>query len=324
MSAFPVAVGARISLHCVRGLLKVKHVAPSTVSVVLPYVIAFTNAVLQSVDNKSVQNVLLRKCLLAPSDHLDDLKLWESDNATRAWLRKWWLSNTFRGTAKYHAASAALYDASILPTLGTTKKIFQMKGWRYGDSGRPDADEKRQRAALAKIEAARGNVKDLSTVELLEAAGCAIDKRGPFNAWCESHDTYEFLTAEYVSGLSAYLTTRQLQIQRQVAEDGNGTTKKTVTVLEVGAGNGRLSHFLRRKLKAPSASTSLGTFQVVATDSGGWKLKGADALSAVEDFVPVEKLGFEAALAKYNPDVVLVSWMPMGEDWTEVGREGRV
>mmetsp|Transcript_48533 Transcript_48533/g.97643 ORF Transcript_48533/g.97643 Transcript_48533/m.97643 type:complete len:412 (-) Transcript_48533:232-1467(-) len=319
-----MAIGARVSLLAVRGLLKAKHVAPTTVAFVLPYVTSFTNSVLQIVENKGVQNKLLRKGLLAPTENETDLRLWKDDNVTRAWLRRWWLTNTFRGTPRYHAASAALHDASILPTLGTTKKIFQMKGWKFGSKGDPDADEKRQWVLLGKIEAAKGDMSGLSTLELLEAAGCAIDKRGSFNAWCESHETFEFLTNEYVSGLAAHIWGGQKErsAKAAAAHERGGTSsapsiEETVTVLELGAGDGRLSHFLRPKL-ASSLPTS--AFRVVATDNGSWKLKGAGKLAATEGFVKVEKLDFAAALAKHAPQVVLTSWMPMGQDWTEAIR----
>jgi hypothetical protein len=209
---------------------------------------------------------------------------------------------------RYQAASLALYDSSVLPTMSTTKKIFQMKSWKFGKAGNVSADEERRIAAIAKIESANGNMKALTTVEILEAAGCAIDKRGLFNAWCEAHDTFEFLTADYVGALASYVAGRA----RLASSKGE---QRQLTVLELGAGSGRLSHFLRRQLRVLSHGNDCPC-RVVATDSGGWKLKGAGQLADTEGFIPVEKLAFSNALKKYQPDFVIVSWMPMGQDWS--------
>ena len=84
--------------------------------------------------------------------------------------------------------------------------------------------------------------------------------------------------------------------------------RPTITVLELGAGTGRLAHFLQDQL-ADSRPGGINV-RVVATDSGGWALKGASA-----GIGKVEKLGFVKALEKYQPEVVIVAWMPMGTDW---------
>jgi hypothetical protein len=50
-------------------------------------------------------------------------------------MRQWWLNNNFRGTESYQVAAAQLYDESICPTLQTTKKIFKMESWKFGQRG---------------------------------------------------------------------------------------------------------------------------------------------------------------------------------------------
>ena len=128
-------------------------------------------------------------------------------------------------------------------------------------------------------------------------------------------------------------------------------------LLEIGAGDGRLSHFLSLELQrerrgegrrsggagtgageegeqeaattmtnntttpsssdgsssssSSSSSSNSSGARVVATDSYGWGLK-----KAASSFAHVEDMAFEAALKKHEPRVVLVSWMPMGVDWT--------
>jgi len=112
----------------------------------------------------------------------------------------------------------------------------------------------------------------------------------------EEKPVYEFLNEEYLNALADYFVGK---IQEYGASE-----ERPLVILEIGAGNGRLSHFLQQKLeeKAP------GQTKVVATDSGAWTLKS--------DF-PVEQLDHKKAIKKYRPDIVICSWMPYQKDWTK-------
>ncbi len=126
-----------------------------------------------------------------------------------------------------------------------------------------------------------------------------------FRAWqefCIKSDPpiYELFTQEQIKALCSYFIDRQ----RDLATDGH-----TVTILEVGAGNGRLSHFLKQQLEKDAP----GKFQVIATDSGEWELDSS--------VFPVEQLDYPEAIKKYKPTVVITSWMPHGEDWTPEFRQ---
>ncbi len=90
---------------------------------------------------------------------------------------------------------------------------------------------------------------------------------------------FQFWFKEYVDGLAEYLLTRY----------GNQQ------ILEVGAGDGMLSHLLKGR-----------GVNIVATDSGRWKIS--------TDLI--EKLTYKQAIKKYKPVVIIVSWMMLGEDWT--------
>lgn len=83
------------------------------------------------------------------------------------------------------------------------------------------------------------------------------------------------------------------------------------TVLEVGAGDGRLAKYLseaihrvfrRRKEKGAHPRQ----IRVIATDNGSWN---------IETVFLVERLDLVEALKKYDPDLVIWSWMPIG-DWS--------
>jgi len=107
---------------------------------------------------------------------------------------------------------------------------------------------------------------------------------------------YEIFTKEYMNALGDYLSKR--------IEELGHSENNPVTILEIGAGNGRLSHLLRRALdeKAPKRA------KIVATDLFADKIK--------TNF-PVENLGYDEALKKYQPDIVICSWMPFDKDFSQ-------
>jgi len=84
--------------------------------------------------------------------------------------------------------------------------------------------------------------------------------------------------------------------------------KQIIKILEVGAGNGRLSYFLKQALEKKIP----GKFSIVATDSLGRSL-------IKQDFA-VEKKDAIFAVKENEPDIVIasfVSWMENPEnDWT--------
>ncbi|MDI6603285.1 MAG: hypothetical protein QME57_04235 [Patescibacteria group bacterium] len=109
----------------------------------------------------------------------------------------------------------------------------------------------------------------------------------------KENPVFEFLNEEYLNALADYFVGK---IQEYGASE-----EKPLVILEIGAGNGRLSHFLQQKLEERAP----GQTKVVATDSGEWRLK--------RDF-PVEQLKHDEAMKKYSPDIVIVSWMPYLQD----------
>lgn len=123
-----------------------------------------------------------------------------------------------------------------------------------------------------------------------------------FHAFCNDpeHTIYEFVNAEFVQAFGTYLASR--------AEDMGATEERPVRILEIGAGDGKLTHFLQQQLDQASP----GLVQVVATDSGEWDLPTA---------YPVEKMDHKTALQKFQPDIVFISWMPVDVDLTDDIRE---
>lgn len=110
---------------------------------------------------------------------------------------------------------------------------------------------------------------------------------------------YELFTDEYVTELAHYLGRRGL-------EAGRG---KMLRILEIGAGDGRLSHFLRQKFDL------LGYYdvEIIPTDTGSWDL---------EFLLPVARVeSTPTALSTYSPDLVLCSWMIPDEDLSALFRK---
>lgn len=97
---------------------------------------------------------------------------------------------------------------------------------------------------------------------------------------------------------------------------------KSWTILEVGAGDGRLTKFLSdafHRVCQPHFTLEFCEFienqiSFVATD----------AVIAENAVFPVEKIDFVESVDKYKPLVVLTSWMPQGIDFTWKFRQSRL
>jgi len=138
-----------------------------------------------------------------------------------------------------------------------------------------------------------------------------MSKDGSFDteAWkkfCNDNECYEFLNEEFISALGDYLGQR-------VKSLGN-LNENPITILEVGAGNGRLCHFLNQKIEAQI----LKKINLVATDSG----KGS-GMGKIEPLFPVEMMDYKDALQKYQPKIVINSWMPSEIDFTQAFRDSQ-
>lgn len=100
----------------------------------------------------------------------------------------------------------------------------------------------------------------------------------------------EYYTQDYLEALATHLEPR-IHSERQT------------TILEVGAGVGRLSKALGKVITDPLVT-------IVATD-----------LSEGRSYPGVEKIDYREALKKYQPQVVLSAWMPYLVDWTPSFRQ---
>eukprot|EP00980_Cylindrotheca_fusiformis_P002508 scaffold586_cov68-Cylindrotheca_fusiformis.AAC.17 len=176
-----------------------------------------------------------------------------------------------------------------------------------------DEHEKMKRRAMVVVPDIPEDV-DLSLTpmeDILEiVTGGHVKSCGPFNAICEEANMYQMWTKEYVQHLGDYL----LQQQQN--------SSKTMTILDVGAGDGLLLHYLRNYMESKLGRNKQKNIPaMIATDDGSW------GIFAKAD---VEKLNVQKTLEKYCPlgmdqrVVILCSWMPQMVDWTALFRQAGV
>lgn len=125
-----------------------------------------------------------------------------------------------------------------------------------------------------------------ASVPPTSAAVAAMAAERPLSALCEGLPLYQVWTTESVAALAAWIR-------------GEGLRR----VVEVGAGDGSLSRWLRPLVPG---------VRVTATDSGAWP--------SVRPLASVERCDAGAAPAHYAADGVVSSWMPYEVDWTPAWR----
>jgi len=113
-------------------------------------------------------------------------------------------------------------------------------------------------------------------------------------------DLYEILTKEFINEFGKYLAARIKSIEKEKGQ--------LVRIVEVGAGDGMLAHFLREKL----ADLSQENFELIATD------KSPQGYN--KEYI-VEEMDYQTALDKLKPDIVISSWMSLGCNWTPAFRQ---
>eukprot|EP00946_MAST-07B_sp_MAST-7B-sp1_P000133 g133.t1 len=150
--------------------------------------------------------------------------------------------------------------------------------------------------------------------DVLEAGGCCVHGRSEFNLFSEENQMYEVFTREYVDTLVDTI----IGIKGRRHGERDGSMARDFVVVEIGAGTGALSHHMRRRLYELEHKGVAGvkSIDVIATDSGSWKLDGGD--------FPVEPYNVKEALERLKPDLVITSWMPAGEDWTKDFRRAAI
>lgn len=245
----------------------------------------------------------------------------EKDIRFRSWIRYHYLDHIHGEKLRIveqAKVDQVLLHNSKLPTIDKLLESFpELREWKREPNGSkgPNSnfkkfsdvvivdDESIRRYLIEKYKkenngfARKENGWTLETV--LESIGCCVIGSGRWNIWCEKNQVYDFLTDEYVTSLSEFISNSKV-VQGRKAR-----------IVEVGAGNGRLSYYLRLKLDP-------NKFEVISTDSGAWNLKKGSKISFDEN---VQSMDYVKALHEFNPDIIISSWMPLGYDWTNDFRQ---
>mmetsp|Transcript_19145 Transcript_19145/g.51541 ORF Transcript_19145/g.51541 Transcript_19145/m.51541 type:complete len:323 (+) Transcript_19145:29-997(+) len=154
------------------------------------------------------------------------------------------------------------------------------------------------------------------------AAGCVTCECVRCKTWAAFIETggpggtrqYEVLTREHVRGLAQLI----LHVRAHLVAAGGLGQGQPLRVLELGAGNGRLAHALRVAMASDHPSMKDAAQQDVSTDPP--VLLVASDLHPRQGCFPVLEMDYARALEVCAPDVALVSWMPLGHDWTHAVR----
>ncbi len=111
------------------------------------------------------------------------------------------------------------------------------------------------------------------------------------------HHNYQVYTVEFIDSLAAYLRDRLRIYSKGIGQ---------LTILEVGAGDGRLTRFLKNKFLTDGTEVD-----IIATDSKDWEDRSLTNSSG-----DVEILSYLEALKKYQPEIVISCWMNINVNWT--------
>ncbi len=134
--------------------------------------------------------------------------------------------------------------------------------------------------------------------------GRPADPYRPYMDFCYEHGLFEIFTKEYIEALAAYLDGRIKQLAVRL--------KRPVKILEIGAGDGKLTHFLTEELR----KRGVDTFRMFATDGGN---PGEDM--HLQPLYPVIDERHDEALWDFEPDIVVCSWMMRNMDLTREIRQ---
>jgi hypothetical protein len=308
------------------------------------------------------------RAVCVPNERVSDIFGWHKNTHFVAWLRQAYLNKVFTNTNEYQACSAL--DMMTLPTHKEALDVFGIGHWIGHDFELPtlDAANGRREELLVGCDM-NTSTADWTLEDVIEAGGGSVAGRGVFNAYCEQSGTYDFLTQEYITELALHIQEVGAAIQRKRQKESSLDQGDTpLLVLEVGAGNGILTHHLGKELQkleqegssdsqpvpSPSSTSSsnkkathkkaikrkraaarqkksamlnteVGSGQtrmmVVATDHSLVPVPSPSSSSAMPALPAVEEVDYKKAIAKYQPDIVLCAWMPMGVDWTSSFRE---
>jgi len=128
-----------------------------------------------------------------------------------------------------------------------------------------------------------------------------------WHRFCSSFGWWEILTEEFVKAFSVNLFDRAWYYYQKKGAP--------IVIVEVGAGDGRLAAFVSIIKEVYMRDKGI-TFpvEIYACDSGSWGIQ--THMQGI-----VEICDYKEFIMKKQPDIVYVSWMPQGQDWTQFFRD---
>ena len=170
----------------------------------------------------------------------------------------------------------------------------------------------------ARVNAAGGRLEKLSVAELLSLLRPTVvpiwhTPLGFFSCAASLHPA-EVRTTDGVRALAKYLKARLIELEAEGWEPGG------LPIIEVGAGNGRLSHLLNETclIKVPREA-ALGRGIELSVE-----VRASDKDAGVDGDFWVERMDAPEAVQKHDPLIVIAAWMPGDADWTPAFRAGGV
>jgi hypothetical protein len=137
----------------------------------------------------------------------------------------------------------------LLPSVDVVRKAFNMQNWCQHkvpvSSWHDEVDE--SYSTTINDDSHDDNQNDIIIERIIHRSlNGQVEYSGPMNAYFEMRnrdDTYEVWTYEYIKGLAKYLICRIHEL------DEKDNCQLETTILDVGAGDGRLVHFLCRAME---------------------------------------------------------------------------
>lgn len=127
-----------------------------------------------------------------------------------------------------------------------------------------------------------------------------------WHRFCSSFGWWEILTEEMVKSLAVYLFDRAKVYYDEL--------KVPIKIAEVGAGDGRLFMFLKVIKDAYVKENGEFPIEMYANDSGSWGFRPIEGSG-------VELCDYKEFLNRIQPQIIFVSWMPQGNDWSQTFRD---
>lgn len=123
-----------------------------------------------------------------------------------------------------------------------------------------------------------------------------------FTRFLDKYNRYQVYTQEFITSLAKYISNRVKILGGDV------------TIIELGAGDGRLSKFLTESPFFPTNT------KIIASDSKDWEQKGDTNKS-----INVLKMDYQLTLKKFakKPTIVISSWMNIDVNWTPTFRSNK-